>query len=71
MGFIFLTIYLLALPILVSVTLNGVLVTWTLPEFYSSYVALLSMIQWIIVAVLGLVLTGISAGIARLVTKRS
>ncbi len=71
LGFVFLTIYVLALPVLVSVTLNGVLVTWTLPEFYSSYVALLTLIQWIIVAALGLVLTGISAGIARLVMKRS
>ena len=71
LGFVFITIYLLALPVLVSFALNGPLVTWTLPEFYTSYIALQSLIQWIIVAAAGLVLTGISAGIARLVAKRT
>ena len=71
LGFVFTIIYLLALPVLVSFALNGPLVTWTLPEFYTSYIALQSLIQWIIVAAAGLVLTGISAGIARLVAKRT
>jgi len=71
LGFVFTTIYLLALPVLVGFALNGPLVTWTLPEFYTSYIALQSLIQWIIVAAAGLVLTGISAGIARLVAKRT
>jgi hypothetical protein len=69
--FVFLAIYLLALPILVSFAVNGPLVTWTLPEFYTSYIALLSLIQWLFVAVVGLLLTGIAAGMAWLIAKRT
>ncbi len=64
LGFVFITIYFLAMPILVSFAMNGFLVTWTLPEFYTSYLALLSLIQWIFVAVFGLLLTGGAALIA-------
>lgn len=69
LGFVFITIYLLALPILVSFAVNGFVVTWALPEFYTSYLALLSLIQWIFVAVFGLVLTGAAALIAHYVPK--
>ena len=69
LGFVFFSIYLLSLPILVSFAVNGILVTWTLPEFYTSYIALLSLIQWIFVAVFGLVLTGAAALIAHYVPQ--
>ncbi len=69
LGFVFLTIYLLALPILVSFAVNGILVTWTLPEFYTSYLALLSLIQWIFVAALGLLLAGAAGLIAHFVPQ--
>jgi len=71
LGFVFLTIYLLALPVLVSFAVNGPLVTWTLPEFYTSYIALLSLIQGLFVAVIGLLLTGIATGMAWLIAKRT
>ena len=44
--------------------LNGVRVTWTLPDFASTFVAFLSGIQILFVAVVGLVLTGVTALIA-------
>lgn len=66
MGYLWLTLYLLALPVLISFALNGALVSWTLPEFYTMYLALLSIIQAIIVAALGLILTGLAAGIGKL-----
>ena len=71
LGFVYFAIYLLALPILFSFAINGPLVTWTLPEFYTTFVALQSLIQWIFVAVIGLLLTGIAAGAARLAIKRT
>ena len=71
LSFVYYTLYLLALPILLHVTLNGFTTTWTLPEFYSAYIALISLIQWIAVAALGLLLVGVSAGIAWLVAKRT
>jgi hypothetical protein len=67
--YIFFTIYLLALPILVSFAVNGLLVTWTLPEFYTSFLALFSLIQWIFVAAFGLLLAGVAALIAHYVPQ--
>jgi len=60
----FFILALLALPVLINFVANGFLVTWTLPEFYSSYIALLSLIQMIFVALLGLILTGLSSLVA-------
>jgi len=70
LGYVWLVLYLLALPILLSFALNGMLVTWTLPEFYTMYLALLSLIQAIVVAALGLILTALTAGIGKLVHVR-
>jgi hypothetical protein len=69
LGFVFFTLYLLALPILVNFAVNGLLVTWTLPEFYTTFIAFLSLIQWIFVAAIGLLLTGIAALVAHYVPK--
>ena len=69
LGFVFFTIYLLALPVLVSFVINGFLVTWVLPEFYTSYIALFSLIQWIFIAAFGLVLTGAAALIGHYVPQ--
>jgi hypothetical protein len=63
LGYVWITIYLLAFPILINFAINGLLVTWTLPEFYSLFIGLLSLIQVLIVAALGIILVGISAGV--------
>lgn len=60
----FSVLFALALPVLWSFYRNGVLITWTLPEFGSMYVSFLSLIQSIFVALFGLLLAGISALIA-------
>jgi hypothetical protein len=63
-------LYLLMLPILFSFGLNGVFVTWALPEFASTFLAFLSLVQALIVAILGLLLCGITAGVAALFRRR-
>jgi len=63
LGFVFFTIYLRRCPF-GQFRSHGILVTWTLPEFYTSYIALLSLIQWIFVAAFGLLLSGAAALIA-------
>jgi len=65
LGLMFMTIYLLALPILVSFAWNGLVATWTLPEFYTIFVALLSFVQIMLIVVAGLLLSGSAALIAR------
>ena len=49
-------IFLLLLPVLVSYALNGWLTSWTLPEFTSAFVSLLSTVQILVVAAAGLAL---------------
>lgn len=68
-GYIWSTIYFLSLPILLSFAVNGLTVTWTLPEFYTMYIGLLSLIQAMIISLVGLVLAGVMALISWLVSR--
>ena len=61
------TLYILVLPILWNYFMNGLVLTWTLPDFSSMFMGFLSILQSLFVSVLGLLLTGISALISRLV----
>ena len=70
LGLTLLTAYLLLLPVLWSYVLNGVRVTWTLPEMTSMFLAFISLIQILVVAVIGLALTGLTALIARFATAK-
>lgn len=71
LGYIWFIIYLLALPILLSFAINGFSVTWTLPDWYTMFIGLLSLIQWLFVALAGLFLTGILAGLGQLNRKHA
>jgi hypothetical protein len=70
LGLTFVTLYLLALPILWSFALNGALIGWTLPDFASMFLGFLSTIQSLVVAVAGIILTGVAALIARIVNQK-
>jgi hypothetical protein len=70
LGYIWFTLYLLALPILLSFAINNFTFTWTLPEWNTLFIGLLSLIQSLIVAALGLVLVGLTAGIAWLAGRQ-
>jgi hypothetical protein len=59
----------LAIPILIHVALNGLLVTWALPDFLWMYIGLISMIQLLMVVIVGLLYTGISVITASIVRK--
>jgi len=65
LAMLFIVLYLLGLPILGSFALNGLLITWTLPDFGSMFLGFLSALQSLIVAALGLLLTGLAALAAR------
>jgi hypothetical protein len=58
--FILVTLSFLAIPVLVHYFINGAVVTWTLPNFLISFLGLIFLIQALMVAVIGLFLTGIS-----------
>lgn len=69
LGLTLITVYLLSLPVLWSFMLNGALVTWTLPDMGSLFLAFIALIQILIVAVLGPVLTGLTALAARFAAR--
>lgn len=63
------TLYLLALPVVWNFYRNGVLVSWTLPEFSSMFLGFLFLLQGLVVSVMGVVLVALSALIAKLVPR--
>ena len=69
LDFTLVTLYVLMLLILWNCYRNGVLITWTLPEFSSMFIAFQAIIQSLFVAVFGLVLTGLSALTAFIASK--
>jgi len=74
LSFVLTTIYLLALPILWSYALNDAVPTWTLPDvpgMLYMFLGFISLIQSLMVAAIGLLLTGIAALTAWLVGKRT
>jgi len=69
-GLVAMTIYLMLIPLLVHFAWNGAVVTWTLPEMWTAFIGLLSMIQILILSALGLVLMGVTAMIAGLTNRK-
>ena len=70
----FVILYLLSLPILWSFALNGALgavVSWTLPDVASAFMAVLFTLQSLVVAAAGLVLTGVTTLIAFSIRRKS
>jgi len=58
-------IFIAGLPVIFSFVLNGVLVTWTLPDYGTSFPALLGLVQILTVAVCGLMAIGVTAILAQ------
>ncbi len=58
-------IYLLSLPVWVSFWLNGFAAGWTLPHFPSLFMAFISLIQILMAAALGILLSVLAIGLAR------
>jgi hypothetical protein len=68
--FILATLATLVIPIFIHYIMNGAIVTWALPDFLLSFLGLIFLIQTMIVAVVGLILIGISAIIGLLSYKK-
>jgi hypothetical protein len=63
------TLYLLTLPALLSYAANGLLATWTLPDFAIAFAGFLSALQAVFVAFGGLVLAGLAATVGWAIRK--
>ncbi|MRR32463.1 hypothetical protein EG834_19535 [bacterium] len=64
-GIVLTMIFINALPVFWSFLLNGVLVTWTLPDYLSSFLGLLGLLQILMIAVAGLIAILVTAVISR------
>ena len=60
-GLGFTTILVLAIPVILSYVLNGVLITWTLPDYLTSYLSLIALIQILVISAATILFSGISA----------
>ena len=58
-----------SIPVLINVTLNGFLPTWTLPNISVSFIGLLAMLQLVLLSLFGLILIGVSALVGKLSKK--
>lgn len=69
-AFAFTSFFIVSLPALWGYAYNGALVTWALPEMDSMFMAFLTILQMLILAVLGLLFTGITPLITLAFKKR-
>lgn len=60
-GLGFTTILVLAIPVILSFVLNGVLISWTLPDYLTSYLSLIALIQILVISTATILFSGISA----------
>jgi len=70
MKFILTTLSVLSIPIFIHYVINGATVTWTLPDFLTSFLGLLFLIQTLIIAAIGLMLVVFSALIGFITQKK-
>jgi hypothetical protein len=59
----FTVIFIAGLPVLASFFLNGPVVTWTLPDYLTSFLCLIGLIQVLVLSALTPILAGLTAGI--------
>ncbi|MGB9593368.1 MAG: hypothetical protein ACPL7R_04440, partial [Anaerolineae bacterium] len=59
-GFVFLTLYLVGIQLAVAYLYNGLTITWHLPDFAIGFHQFVAMIQWVLVAGIGLVLPAVT-----------
>ena len=69
-AFTFITLYLVSLPILWHFAFNGALVTWTIPDMASMFMGFLSILQALVIAIVGLILVGITALVATFTNRK-
>jgi hypothetical protein len=59
-GFVFFVLYFLGVQIAIGYFYNGLVVTWHLPDFSTAFLQFVAMIQWLIVAAVGIVLPAVA-----------
>jgi len=63
------TIFLVAIPVYISYAINGSLVSWTLPDMLSMYLAFLALLQCMFIAIIGCTISVFSLPIHMIARK--
>ena len=61
MRFVLVLLSILSIPIVVNFVINGAIVSWTLPDFLTSFLGLIFLVQSMMAALLGIIFTGFAA----------
>jgi hypothetical protein len=59
--FILMILSILSIPIIANYAINGIIVTWALPNFLLSFLGVFFLVQTLVIAIIGLLLVGVSA----------
>ena len=70
LGVVLTVAFINGLPAVLSFVLNGIKLTWTLPDYLTEFLGLISLIQVLIICGFGLLLTGLSAFFAWLNSRK-
>lgn len=71
LSFVWVTLYMLSIPVMFNFAINNYIATWTLPEFTIQYLGFYAVAQGLFVAAIGMLLVGISALIGKFATKKA
>jgi hypothetical protein len=66
----FTVLFFAGIPVILSYWLNGALVTWTLPDYLTSFLSLIGLIQILVISALTPLLAGLTALIVRINHKK-
>ena len=69
MKFVLTTLSVLSIPIFIHYVINGATVTWTLPDFLTSFLGFIYLVQILMVSMIGVILMGFSALIGLIFQK--
>jgi hypothetical protein len=64
-------ILVISIPVQISFVLNGLMVTWTLPDYFTSFLALIGLIQALVVGCVTPLLAGLTTLFAKINNKNS
>lgn len=70
LGGIWMILYVLAIPILINFAINGIVVTWTLPQLTIEYLGFFAVLQVLFVSAVGIILVALSALVGKITKGR-
>jgi hypothetical protein len=64
------TLFIVSMPIFISFIVNGILISWTLPDVSTMFTCFLALIQSMLISIIGIILAGLSALLSAVLKNR-